>query len=100
MPLLRVSEDEERGVPGDDEGEEEERENDCATNQVQPFWVGLNLAYVLYLFHRNKQYHYYHAHLLIYVVHRRKKIRGKLAEEIRKQIFQITLMLSVAMPTR
>ena len=64
MPLLRVREGGEQEDPEDDEGEEEEEKNDCATNQVQPFWVGLNLAYVLYLFHRNKQYYYYHAYLI------------------------------------
>ena len=48
-----------------------------------PFGLDSIPAYLLYLFHRNKQYYYYHAYLLIYVVHRRKKIRGKLSEEIR-----------------
>ena len=67
MPLLRVREGEEQEDPEDDEGEEEEEKNDCATNQVQPFWVGLNLAYLLYPFATEIQYHYYHAYLLIYV---------------------------------
>ena len=31
-----------------------------------PFGLDSIPAYLLYLFHRNKQYYYYHAYLLIY----------------------------------
>ena len=99
LRLLREEEGEEQGDLEGDEGEEEEG----LCNQSSPtFWLDSILCYLLYLTTEINQLYYNHAFTkfsITYVVAAGKLIHAKLAEEIRKQIFQNHSDTECAMPT-